>query len=253
MDDFPKSLDNAPRPLVIVGAGGHGLEVLWVAARMSLDPVFGCWNVLGFVDDRQSLRGQTVEGLPILGSVEEFLESHRGRPLFFHCAVGSNFQRQRLGEMFERNGFQPATIMDPLTVVSPRAKIAPGCYVAPRCYIGPFAEMGRYVLVNVGSSIGHHAVMGEFSQACPGVRVNGHSVVEKLAFLGSNSVVHPGKRVGENSTVAAGSFVVRDVPPNTLVVGVPAVVVHHTPAFEGEATAQEVLPRPAGGSQISVS
>ena len=235
-------MSNSPRPLVIVGAGGHGLEVLWVAARMSLDPVFGCWNVLGFVDDRLGLRGHVIEGLPVLGSVAEFLESHRGRPIYFHCAVGSNSQRQRLGELFEKEGFLPATIMDPLTVVSPRAKIGPGCYVAPRCYIGPYAELGRYVLVNVGSSIGHHAVMGDYSQACPGVRVNGHCVVEKLAFLGSNAVVHPGKRVGEGSTVAAGSFVVRNVPPHALVVGVPAVTVHHTPTFESEESAQEVLP-----------
>src|SRR5580704_6169404 len=124
MHEFSAPKD-APRPLVIIGAGGHGLEVLWVAARMSLDPIFGSWNVLGFVDDRVSLRGRSIEGLPLLGSVQEFLESHRGRPLYFHCAIGSNLQRQRLAELFESQGFQPATIMDPMTVVSPRATLGP--------------------------------------------------------------------------------------------------------------------------------
>ena len=230
---------DSPRPLVIIGAGGHGMEVLWVSARMSLDPVFGSWNVLGFVDDRPSLRGRSVEGLPVLGSVDEFLEIYRGRPLYFHCAIGSNVQRQRLAEKFEHEGFQPATIMDPMTVVSPRAHIGPGCYVAPRCYIGPYAQLGRHVLVNVGASVGHHSAMGDYAQACPGVRVNGHCVVERLAFLGSNSVIHPGKRVGENTTVAAGSFVVRDAPPNSLVVGVPALTMHHTASSELEATDYE--------------
>jgi sugar O-acyltransferase (sialic acid O-acetyltransferase NeuD family) len=232
-----------PRPLVIIGAGGHGLEVLWVAARMSLEPVFGCWNVQGFVDDRASLRGHTIEGIPVLGSVREFLDAYRGRPLYFHCAVGSNTQRQRLAELFESEGFQPATIVDPMTVVSPRAIIQPGVYIAPRCYVGPFAQIGRYALINVGASIGHHSSMGDFSQACPGVRVNGHCTVEKLAFLGSNSVIHPGKRVGENATVAAGSFVVRDAKPHTLLIGVPAITVHHTPEFDNEvAVDDEVLP-----------
>jgi sugar O-acyltransferase (sialic acid O-acetyltransferase NeuD family) len=239
---------DSPRPLVIIGAGGHGMEVLWVAARMSLEPVFGSWNVLGFVDDRPSLRGRVVEGLPVLGSVQEFLESHRGRPLYFHCAIGSNAQRQRLAELFEREGFQPATIMDPMTVVSPRAKIGPGSYVAPRCYIGPLAQIGRYVLVNVGASVGHHSVMGDYSQACPGVRVNGHCVVEKLAFLGSNSVVHPGKRVAENTTVAACSFVVRDTQPNTLVVGVPAMTLHHSHAFDNESSADGAAPPPSANT-----
>lgn len=241
MHETPEAKD-APRPLVIIGAGGHGMEVLWVAARMCVEPVFGSWNVIGFVDDRASLRGRLVEGLPVLGSVQEFLESHRGRPLYFHCAIGSNAQRQRLAELFEREGFQPATVMDPLTVVSPRAIIGPGCYIAPRCYIGPLARLGRYVLVNVGASIGHHSMMGDYAQACPGVRVNGHCVVEKLAFLGSNSVVHPGKHVGENATVAAGSFVVRDALPNTLVVGIPAMTVHHNATFNNESAADEDLP-----------
>jgi acetyltransferase-like isoleucine patch superfamily enzyme len=80
------------------------------------------------------------------------------------------------------------------------------------------------------------------------VRVNGHCVVEKLAFLGSNSVIHPGKRVGENATVAAGSFVVRDAPPHTLVIGVPAMTVHHAPSFDAEATAEEILPPSASAN-----
>jgi sugar O-acyltransferase (sialic acid O-acetyltransferase NeuD family) len=236
---------DCPRPLVIIGAGGHGMEVLWVSARMSLEPVFGSWNVQGFVDDRPTLRGKMVEGLPILGSVQEFLESHRGRPLYFHCAIGNNQQRQRLAETFEREGFQPATIMDPMTVISPRAKIGAGSYIAPRCYIGPLAQIGRHVLVNVGASIGHHSIMGDYSQACPGVRVNGHCVVDRLAFLGSNAVVHPGKHVGENATVAAGSFVVRDAPPHTLVIGVPAMTVHHAPPFDLESSAEVAAPFPA--------
>jgi sugar O-acyltransferase (sialic acid O-acetyltransferase NeuD family) len=230
---------DAPRPLIIVGAGGHGLEVLWVAARMSLDPIFGSWNVLGFVDDRSSLRGRMIEGVPVLGSVDEFLAANQGKPWFFHCAMGSNLQRQKLAGQFEAAGFQAATIMDPATVLSPRATLGPGCYVAPRCYIGPHAVIGRHVLINVSASIGHHSAMGDYAQACPGVRVNGHCQIGRIAFLGSNAVVHLGKRVGENSTVAAGSFVVRDVSPHTLVVGVPAVAVHHSPSFEAESAGQE--------------
>jgi sugar O-acyltransferase (sialic acid O-acetyltransferase NeuD family) len=233
------STSEVPRPLVIIGAGGHGLEVLWVAARMSLDPLFGSWNVLGFVDDHANLRGRMIEGVPVLGSVAEFLAANRGRPWYFHCAVGSNLQRQKLAEQFEGAGFLAATIMDPGTVLSPRATLGPGCYVAPRCYIGPRAMVGRHVLINVSASIGHHSSLDDYAQACPGVRVNGHCQVGKSAFLGSNAVIHPGKRVGVNATVAAGSFVVRDVPPNTLVVGVPAVAVHHTPSFEFESPEQE--------------
>ena len=47
-------------------------------------------------------------------------------------------------------------------------------------------------------------------------------VIEKGSFLGANVTVLPGIRVGEQSFVAAGSVVTADVPPRTLVAGVPA-------------------------------
>jgi maltose O-acetyltransferase len=47
-------------------------------------------------------------------------------------------------------------------------------------------------------------------------------VIERGCFLGANVTVLPGIRVGEQSFVAAGSVVTADVPPRTLVAGVPA-------------------------------
>jgi maltose O-acetyltransferase len=49
-------------------------------------------------------------------------------------------------------------------------------------------------------------------------------VVETGAFLGANVTVLPGVRIGRRSFVAAGSVVTKDVPPDTLVGGVPARV-----------------------------
>ena len=45
------------------------------------------------------------------------------------------------------------------------------------------------------------------------------------AWLASRVVVLPGVRIGAGAIVAAASVVTRDIPPNTLVVGVPARVV----------------------------
>ncbi len=47
-------------------------------------------------------------------------------------------------------------------------------------------------------------------------------VIEAGAFLGANVTVLPGVRVGAQSFVAAGSVVTADVPPRSLVAGVPA-------------------------------
>jgi len=50
-------------------------------------------------------------------------------------------------------------------------------------------------------------------------------VIERGAFLGANVTVLAGVRIGSESFVAAGSVVTDDVPPRTLVAGVPARVV----------------------------
>ena len=50
-------------------------------------------------------------------------------------------------------------------------------------------------------------------------------VVETGAWLGARAVVLGGVTIGEGSIVAAGAVVTRSVPPNTLVGGVPAVVI----------------------------
>ncbi|GAB4405672.1 MAG: DapH/DapD/GlmU-related protein [Microscillaceae bacterium] len=46
--------------------------------------------------------------------------------------------------------------------------------------------------------------------------------IENNVFLGMNTIVLKGVRIGENSIIAAGSIVVKDVPPNQIWGGNPA-------------------------------
>ena len=52
-------------------------------------------------------------------------------------------------------------------------------------------------------------------------------VIEDRAWLWTRSLVLPGVRIGEGAVVAAGAVVTKDVPPFTVVRGVPAVEVGH--------------------------
>ncbi|MTB50035.1 DapH/DapD/GlmU-related protein [Lewinella sp. W8] len=52
--------------------------------------------------------------------------------------------------------------------------------------------------------------------------IPGAVVIKKNAWIGAGATILPGVTVGENSVVAAGAVVNRDVPPNTVVAGVPA-------------------------------
>ncbi|CCH00533.1 nodulation protein L [Fibrella aestuarina BUZ 2] len=50
-------------------------------------------------------------------------------------------------------------------------------------------------------------------------------VIKRNAWIGAGATILPGVTIGENAVVAAGAVVSRDVPPNTVVAGIPAKVV----------------------------
>ena len=44
-------------------------------------------------------------------------------------------------------------------------------------------------------------------------------------FIGSGSIILGNVRIGPNAVIAAGSLIIKDVPPNSIVGGVPAKVI----------------------------
>lgn len=53
----------------------------------------------------------------------------------------------------------------------------------------------------------------------------GHIHIKKNAWIGAGATILPGVTIGENAVVAAGAIVSKDVPPNTIVAGIPAKVI----------------------------
>ena len=49
--------------------------------------------------------------------------------------------------------------------------------------------------------------------------------IENGASIGSSSTIMCGVRIGENAIVGAGAVVTKDVPPNSVVAGVPAKII----------------------------
>jgi acetyltransferase-like isoleucine patch superfamily enzyme len=105
-------------------------------------------------------------------------------------------------------------------------EIGEECFVGDECLLD-LAEgvrlerqvtLAERVLILTHTNVGYrdHPLQARFPAMAAPV------VVEAGSFLGVNVTVLPGVRIGSQSFVAAGSVVTADVPPRTLVAGVPA-------------------------------
>jgi serine O-acetyltransferase len=102
--------------------------------------------------------------------------------------------------------------------------------------IHPGATLGKGVFIDhgMGVVIGETAEVGDNVTLLQGVTLGGTSLrrEKRHPTLGNNVVVGAGAKIigaftiGDNSRIGAGSVVVREVPPNCVVVGVPGRVTY---------------------------
>jgi len=119
-----------------------------------------------------------------------------------------------------------------------------GIEIHPAARLGP----GLFIDHGMGVVIGETAEVGENVTLLQGVTLGGTSLKREKRHptLGNNVVVGAGAAVlgaitvGDNSRIGAGSVVVRDVPPNAVVVGVPGRVTYkdgrRVPGFDFDQT-----------------
>jgi serine O-acetyltransferase len=102
--------------------------------------------------------------------------------------------------------------------------------------IHPGAQLGRRVFIDhgMGVVIGETAIVGDDVTLYQGVTLGGtgkekgkrHPTLLNGVFVGNNANVLGNITIGENSRVGAGSVVLRDVPPNSTIVGVPGHIIY---------------------------
>lgn len=92
--------------------------------------------------------------------------------------------------------------------------------------IGP-VTIGNHV--NLAQSITVTALNHNFDDANKRIDEQGVStsqtVIDDDVWIGANAVILPGVTIGTHSVVAAGAVVTKDVPPHSLVGGVPAKII----------------------------
>lgn len=119
--------------------------------------------------------------------------------------------------------------------VGPFAHLRANAILADKSIIGNFVEVknsrlgrgskARHLSYLGDATIGENVNLGAGSVTCNYDGKNKHpTIIEDDVRIGSDTMLVAPVRVGKGAITAAGSVVTRDVPPDTLVAGVPAVV-----------------------------
>lgn len=115
-----------------------------------------------------------------------------------------------------------ATLVHPTAHVGPNVRLGEGVTVGAGVVIAPNCELGDFTQINRAVSLGHDCCLGPYSVINPGVHVAGSVRIGARSMVGIGATILGRLVVGDDSVVGAGSLVVKDVPANVVVVGVPA-------------------------------
>ena len=152
------------------------------------------------------------------------LYQHRGKHSVIHCSVRMDtppYRKFSLGDYSVIESFSCINNAVGDVVIGDHTRIGIHCTV-----IGP-VTIGSHV--NLAQGITVTALNHNFSD--PSLRIDEQGVSTKAVvigddvWIGANAVILPGVTIGSHVVVAAGAVVTKDVPANTLVVGVPAKVI----------------------------
>ena len=112
--------------------------------------------------------------------------------------------------------------------IHPAARLGPGLFIdhGMGVVIGETAEIGRNVTLYQGVSLAGTSLKRE----------KRHPTLGDNVVVGAGAKIIGGFKIGDNSRIGAGSVVVREVPPNSVVVGVPGRITHK----DGQRVTEEI-------------
>ena len=212
---------NRKTSCILLGAGGHA-RMLLECLHFSPDV-----KVAGILDPSSSLMGSYVHGVPVLGDDSLLGDIYKQGVSHFVVGIGgigNNLPRKKMFEMALGFGLIPLDVKHPTAILSPFAVYGKGCQFLPGSIVNTGVVLGSNVIVNSGAIIEHDCVLADHVHVATGAKLAGTVRVGEGAHIGAGATVRQGIVIGEYAIIGLGAAVVKDVPPRTTVMGVPAKI-----------------------------
>lgn len=201
-------------PIYIYGAGGLGREVL------ALIRSTGKWDVVGFADDGVAA-GTIVNGLEVIGGADAL---NALCDIQVVVAIGHPQTKYAIVKRISRTGVAFPIIVHPSAIIldKPTVTIGEGAIITAGCVLTTNINVGRHVLINLNTTVGHDTDIGDCSSIMPGVNIAGEVAIGEQVMIGSGANVMNRMTIGDGARVGMGAVVTKPVEAGMTVVGVPA-------------------------------
>ena len=204
-------------PVIVLGGGGHAKVLMETLQQQSQ-------VVLGFTSTDVQTAGRDVLGIPALGTDDDLLARFAPAEVVLVNGVGSvglPDVRTHLYQKFVATGYRFLPVIHSSAVVSPTASVGEGTQVLAGAVVQTEARIGQNVIINTKASIDHDSVIADHVHIAPGVTVCGGVRIGEGCHIGAGATIVQGVEIGRDSIVGAGTLVLGDVPPGSLIMGVP--------------------------------
>jgi sugar O-acyltransferase (sialic acid O-acetyltransferase NeuD family) len=202
--------------LILLGAGGFGLELLTYAQDCIKAGTLSC-TIKGFLDDTKPV-GTQHGGAPVLGPTDTRLD----KEALYMIAIGTPPGRKALANKVWAQGGKLATLIHPRAYAAATAHIGDGSILAPFSFAGPECVIGENVMLNLYASVAHESHVGQHSVLSPYAGTQARAKLADCVFCGAHTAITYGVTVGNGTKIAAGSVVYSDLAAGAEAFGNPA-------------------------------
>ncbi|MDA8226231.1 MAG: acetyltransferase [Desulfitobacterium hafniense] len=205
--------------VIILGAGGHA-KVLQDALRLNGIELIGFTtpdldkhlvnNGTSRIGNDDTVFNYDVEQIRLINGLG---------------SIRSTSNRRRLFNYFKNRGYLFYNVIHPSSIVASDVLMGEGVQIMAGVIVQSGTKIGKNTIVNTRVSVDHDCDIGSHVHVAPGAILSGGVEVGEGVHIGTGAIIIQGIKIGRNSIIGAGSVVVRDVPEETISIGVPARVV----------------------------
>lgn len=210
--------------MLIVGAKGFAKEVIEVLLQNKYEN-----EIVLFDDINPDISGILWNKYKILKNESE-VKNYFRQNNNFTLGIGNPILRMKLYNKFNSLGGVITSTISPLATIGVNDNyIKSGANIMTGSVLTSSIHIGSCVLINLNCTIGHDCILGDFVELSPGVHISGNCMIGNFVNIGTNATILPGIKIGNNVTIGAGSVITKDIPDNSLVVGVPGKIIKELP------------------------